>query len=247
MANYVKIFDGAGKDAGTNIVVPDEFDPEYNAIATAIGTKANSVSGGTNGNLLETDADGDLVDSGIASANLDGLTAADLQADLDSRPENQTSLGSDFNQAGHIQLFNGFFNKNNNEPLTLLAEDTWYSHGPIGSGATYEYTDDFTDWVQPGARIIGARVSITARVNGQQSAISLFARDGNTGGSVGSVGSNEVARVFYSGQSSSYFHTETFWTLFPCDEDQITYWQYGKSGDGSLISFSFVPWYSLVG
>jgi len=66
VADYSKSYDGAAKDAAQSAITGADFDTEFSAIETAITTKSNKIGSPTNGNLTEQDANGDLVDSGVA-------------------------------------------------------------------------------------------------------------------------------------------------------------------------------------
>jgi len=69
VSDYSKSYDGAAKDAAQSTITGADFDTEFDAIEAAIATKSNKIIGATNGNLIEQDANGDLVDSGIAAAS----------------------------------------------------------------------------------------------------------------------------------------------------------------------------------
>jgi len=70
MSDYTKSTNFTAKDTSHAVVLGAEHDAEYNAIATAIATKANKVTGATNGNLASLSASGDLQDSGVAATQI---------------------------------------------------------------------------------------------------------------------------------------------------------------------------------
>ncbi len=95
MSDYTKTTNFSAKDAlpsgdSNKIVKGTEHDTEYDAIATAIATKANKVTGGTTNNMLKQGTGGDLADAGflvdefpIANVDLTGGTAETTVADDD--------------------------------------------------------------------------------------------------------------------------------------------------------------------
>jgi len=66
MSDYSTSYDGAAKDAAQSTIAGADFDTEFSALETAIATKSNKIVSPTNGNLIEQDASGDLVDSGVS-------------------------------------------------------------------------------------------------------------------------------------------------------------------------------------
>lgn len=72
MSDYTPTTDFSAKDAlptgnANKLIKGSEIDPEFDNIATAVATKANKISGGTANNVVEQDANGDLVDTGLAT------------------------------------------------------------------------------------------------------------------------------------------------------------------------------------
>lgn len=75
MADYTQLTNFTAKDTlptgdPNKIVLGADHDLEYGAIETAIATKANKISGGTNGNVVTRDANGDIQDSGLTTADV---------------------------------------------------------------------------------------------------------------------------------------------------------------------------------
>jgi len=75
MSDYTQLTNFTAKDSlpsgDTNkIILGADHDLEYGAIETAIGTKANKISGGTDGNLVTRDANGDIQDSGLTTSQV---------------------------------------------------------------------------------------------------------------------------------------------------------------------------------
>ena len=70
MSNYTKLTNFTAKDTlpdadPNKIVLGEEIDIELSAIQTAVNSKTDKVSGGTDGNLVSRDASGNLQDAGI--------------------------------------------------------------------------------------------------------------------------------------------------------------------------------------
>lgn len=78
MSDYSKTYNGAAKDAAEATVLGVDFDTEFDAISTAIATKANKNVPSATGNVATLSASGDLQDSGYASSNF--LTVELLEA-----------------------------------------------------------------------------------------------------------------------------------------------------------------------
>jgi hypothetical protein len=77
MSDYTKSYNGAAKDAAEDIVLGADFDTEFEAIETAIASKANKQIPVAVGNVATLSSSGDLQDSGVTStelAILDGAT-----------------------------------------------------------------------------------------------------------------------------------------------------------------------------
>lgn len=70
MSDYAKSTNFTAKDTSHAVVLGAEHDAEYDAIAVAIATKANKVTGATSGNLASLSATGDLQDSGVAATQI---------------------------------------------------------------------------------------------------------------------------------------------------------------------------------
>jgi hypothetical protein len=77
MSDYTKTTDFTAKDAATATILGSEHDTEFNAIAAAVATKANKVSGATANNLASLTSAGDIQDSGVAQGTWQVLTAGD--------------------------------------------------------------------------------------------------------------------------------------------------------------------------
>jgi hypothetical protein len=72
MSNYTKTTNFTAKDAlltgdPNKLVKGSDMDTEFDNIETASATKANKISGGTTGQVVEQDSNGDLVDTGLAT------------------------------------------------------------------------------------------------------------------------------------------------------------------------------------
>jgi hypothetical protein len=76
MTDYTNTYGGLAKDSGTDIILGEDLDTEFDKAAIASATKANKVAGATLNNIIVMDATGDAKDSGVlyteiaAKANL---------------------------------------------------------------------------------------------------------------------------------------------------------------------------------
>lgn len=171
MSDYVKTFDGAALDAASAAVDPTLFQSEYDKIAIAIATKANAIVGGTTGNLMKVTGVGEPADSGIDSANLDGLTGV-IQTQIDGKFSLPTA------PADH--LLDGPMNyvdtsvQESNILRTVVKGGTydgaWFSMGGIGSGADEEHVH-WDEYVRADASVAIVMVRFVA----------AFATAGQTG------------------------------------------------------------------
>lgn len=108
MSDYTVTYDGAGLDADGNAIVrASDWDAQLDAIAIAIATKTDLASSPTTGNILEMDANGQIVDSGIASANLDGLTGV-VQTVIGNKVDRQDETDKRA-RAGQVQILDESF------------------------------------------------------------------------------------------------------------------------------------------
>lgn len=166
MADYTKVFDGAAKDAADSTVLGADHDTEFEAISTAVATKADKVTSPVAGNLLELDAAGNLVDSGIASANLDSLSAV-VETRLDGIDTTvalvtPAAQPTDHIRAGFLNLWDGETAAASTVALnTAVTETTWETIGPTGSGADVIWTA--LDNLPSNARVL--LLSFTAEIS----------------------------------------------------------------------------------
>jgi len=70
MSDYSKSTNFTAKDSTNATVLGAEHDTEYNAIQTAIATKANKVASPTTGNIASLTGTGDIQDSGVAASQV---------------------------------------------------------------------------------------------------------------------------------------------------------------------------------
>lgn len=138
MTDYTNTFDGVGKDTNTDPILGVDHDTELDNISTAIASKATKIIAGTSGNLIEQDAGGDLVDSGIDSANLDGLTGV-VQTQIDGKAD-QVAVVADHTRCGSTQVTNGEQSQTSFNLFGTVTIATWESVGPTGSGADNIWT-----------------------------------------------------------------------------------------------------------
>lgn len=75
MSDYTRLYDFSVKDLlptgnASKLIKGSEVDGEFDALVTAVGTKSNKITSPTNGNLIQQDATGDLVDATKALSEL---------------------------------------------------------------------------------------------------------------------------------------------------------------------------------
>lgn len=76
MTDYTKITDFTAKDVAEALIEGQDFDNEFNAVASASATKANKVVPATANSVAGLSSTGDLRDSGITEAQLAAAIAA---------------------------------------------------------------------------------------------------------------------------------------------------------------------------
>ena len=167
MSDYTKVFDGVTKDNTTATVLGSEHDTEFDAISTAIGTKADKVTGATSGNLAELDANGNLVDSGFATSNLSSLTSP-AQDQLDAiTPAAQVT---DYTAAEHVQMVDGSQTIALYSIDTNVTQSTWETFGPTGSTNALTEMDNWPST----ARIGIFTVSLSATTNHATNPMTMY-------------------------------------------------------------------------
>ena len=115
MSDYNKSTDFAIKDTlltgdPNKIVSGQEIDAEYNAIATAVATKTDKISGGTTGNLVALDNVGNLIDAGQSATALVDL----INNSISNLQDTLFPVGSVYMNANTTT-----------NPATLLGFGTW--------------------------------------------------------------------------------------------------------------------------
>lgn len=142
MTDYTNTFGGAAKDAADDPLLGVDHDTELDNISTAIASKADKIIGATAGNLIEVSAAGHPVDSGVDSANFDGLTGV-VQTQLDGKVSTD-GVVTGHNKAGNMQFLDGDTTTDVEFATTTFTSavtvDTWESFGPTGSGADNIWT-----------------------------------------------------------------------------------------------------------
>lgn len=76
MSDYSKTYNGAAKDAAESVISGADFDTEFDAISTAITSKANKKVPAAIGNVAGLSSTGDLTDTGVTSTELGILDGA---------------------------------------------------------------------------------------------------------------------------------------------------------------------------
>jgi len=213
MSDYTKVFDGVTKDNTTATVLGAEHDTEFDAISTAIGTKTDKVVSATSGNIAELDANGNLVDSGIDSADLDGLTS-NAQDQLDALTPSAAVSGHA--RAWNAQLLDGTATTSLFDVASNVTVDTFETVGPTGSGATNIWAE--LDAVPSTARAIicNLYISITA-TTGAGYADAYAAVNG-----VSAVAGNgsQIGHSYIDADSGDVL-AHMAQVIIPCDSSQI--------------------------
>lgn len=176
MSDYSKSYDGAAKDAAIATITGADFDTEFSAIETAIGTKANKTAPSTAGNVATLSAAGDLQDSGSTLSKI---------------------------MATHVSAADGgpYFSSTIFDVAAVIGT-AWESVGPTGSGATNIWTALDTvptdvDWIE---------VKITMQIFGTATASTLYSAvtyARKNGSSVGIGGSTKVCEAYIMSDSST--------------------------------------------
>lgn len=83
MSDYNNSFNGAGKDAGNDIIYGVDLDTQFDNIATMSATKSNKVVPSSANNVAYLSVSGDLVDAGFSFPNVNAnITATDEELNL---------------------------------------------------------------------------------------------------------------------------------------------------------------------
>ena len=174
MSNYINIFGGAAKDASLSPVVASAWEEEYNSIAESISSKANSIVGGTEDNLLKLDAEGSVEDVAVSADNIVGVTT-NVQSSLDLLvPDTAPAAqNTSMTKVGNHIIFNTK-NNSNTDSLTVLDQATFYTMGPVGSGADIEDAD-WADYYMVGADCIAGWMNVNFTIkNTFSTAVSVY-------------------------------------------------------------------------
>lgn len=238
MSDYTKTFDGAAKDAGTATVLGADHDTEFDAIATAIGTKADKISGGTTGNLIELDGNGNIVDSGISSANLDGLSAV-VETRLDGLDTSAASLTmpsapTAHHRSGWFYMWDGSSAKSEFDVDTELAESTWETIGPTGSGATNIWAD--MDDIPSTARAMLVSILVGATEGASGITAGFHAAPGDVASPNADGGTAKFSTLINGNTSDSHYWQTT--AIIPLDSSQIFKGRWFVTDESSILAFS---------
>lgn len=175
MTDYTNTFGGAAKDAADDTILGADHDTEFDNIATAIGTKANKIIGGTSGNLIELDSSGDIVDSGIDSADVDSLSGV-VQTALNTKVD-KYAVQTSHVRGGNVQLVDGTLSLS---PIDVYNVTGFESIGPTGSGADNIWTalDNVPTAANPRALILVSELTMTSSSTSTSQAL-LYVSDGD--------------------------------------------------------------------
>jgi len=196
MSDYTKVFDGAAKDSANATVLGADHDSEFALISAAIASKSDKPTGSTAGNIAQLDANGNIVDSGIDSADLDSLSS-NVQAQL-------TAITPPANIANHVvagpvQLRDASGGASAYNIHSALAEDTWATFGPTGSTHELTIMDAY-----PASATIGL-FSVYASCQTNSTAAVIFNLYAAKGGVTPAVDdSNSVIQIYYDPNVSGY-------------------------------------------
>lgn len=219
MSDYTKVFDGAAKDSGSATVLGADHDTEFDAIATAVNSKADQVASATAGNLAELSADGNLVDSGIASANLDGLTGV-VETRVAALETSQDSLTPADAVTNHIrawgmQIVDGSQNITTFDYKTNVTEGAFESLGPTGSGATNIYAE--MDDVPSTARAILFMCEIDTSISTGFGGVKVH---GAVNGVTGAINDSTIKAIVQMDADSGDAQETHTQVIIPCDSSQ---------------------------
>lgn len=78
MSDYTNTFNGALRDANTEVIYGADFDTQFDAIASMSSTKINKIASPTVGNVATQTSTGEVQDSGYSFPNLVGAVTADV-------------------------------------------------------------------------------------------------------------------------------------------------------------------------
>lgn len=146
MADYSNTFAGAVKDGTQATILGADWDTEYSNIATAVNSKPDKVTGAT-GNLAERNASGEIANSGINSANLDGLDSnVETRLDaLDAAMPNIFTPVTDHEQSAYVALWDGNSANTNYFEFGSFTTTSWSS---IGGSTAYAAEEVDKEWTQ---------------------------------------------------------------------------------------------------
>lgn len=139
MTDYTPTFDGATKDGAAASGLAADMDQDFTDIETAIASKVETVSAAVSGNLIESDANGKMVDSGVPSSYLTGLTG-DAQAQIDALVDIEADI-SNWKRAGNFYMRSAAVSQT---PFDISAGVTQSTHETLGdstSGATNTWSE----------------------------------------------------------------------------------------------------------
>jgi hypothetical protein len=220
VSDYTKVFDGATKDSGNATVLGADHDTEFDAISTAIASKMDKVTGATLGNLAELDADGNLVDSGVASEHFDNVVA-NIDTRLDAAEATIVQITPPSQETNHeratwTQLEDGSQTATGFDIDANITENTFETVGPTGSGATNIWAE--LDVIPSTARAIILNIDIQATIGAGDFDASVYAAVNgvtalqNFGTVIAGLGRDAT-----SGQLIGI----TVQAIVPCDSSQI--------------------------
>lgn len=228
MSDYTKVFDGAAKDAANATVLGADHDTEFSAISTAVNSKVDKVAGGTAGNLAELDSSGNLVDSGIDSANLDGLTGVVETRIAALEP---AAAVTNHVRAGHMQLLDGSTTPDAYDWLANLTASAFETFGPTDSGATNIYDDLDVVPATANAIILVSEMEITV-ASAQGTGTLYGAVGGVTGAQSIGTAKQSIAAEANSGDKFKVFTQ----IIVPCDSNLVFQLAYTISGTGATMT-----------
>ena len=104
MSDYSNSFNGAGKDAGNDIIYGADIDTQLDNVATASTTKSNKTVPASTNNVATLSGTGDLQDSGYSFSNMTGdCTATEVELNI---MDGVTASTAEVNQLAGITVAN---------------------------------------------------------------------------------------------------------------------------------------------
>lgn len=247
MANYTRISNYTQKTVDGDPVLAAEHDAEFVAIQTAIGTKADKVSGGTNQALLEIDGNGNLVDSTILTSRVEGLSEA-LTTSFGNKADIDSTSVTDWTRIGQGSRHDVSETNSDQFVFTSVTENTWTSVGPTDSGADIETTA--LDVLPSDARILLVELRLAFELTGQETAgtdytLDFYLTDGDSSDTTKDANTTfwRIAHTAMDNTAGIELDVESAYLYVPLNASQVfrILWDDNDVGSTASSSLSFTP------